>query len=97
MLCFVLALPGLSIPRQTVPSIWKYPPLQDDQRSPKISPGRIAQNAATIRMSLSRNASESINVTIELVRRGYSERDIIALWGGNLLRVMEAVERVAKE
>ena len=43
------------------------------------------------------NASESINVTIELVRRGYSERDIIALWGGNLLRVMEAVERFAKE
>jgi membrane dipeptidase len=43
------------------------------------------------------NASESINVTIELVRRGYSEKDIIALWGGNLLRVMEAVERVAKK
>lgn len=42
------------------------------------------------------NASESINVTIELVRRGYSERDIIALWGGNLLRVMEQVEKVAK-
>jgi membrane dipeptidase len=41
------------------------------------------------------NASESINVTIELVRRGYSEADIIKLWGGNLLRVMEAVERVA--
>lgn len=42
------------------------------------------------------NASESINVTIELVRRGYSEKDIIALWGGNLLRVMEQVERAAK-
>lgn len=42
------------------------------------------------------NASESINVTIELVRRGYSEQDIIALWGGNTLRVMEAVETVAR-
>ena len=42
------------------------------------------------------NASESINVTVELVRRGYSEKDIIALWGGNLLRVMEQVEKVAK-
>jgi len=42
------------------------------------------------------NASESFNVTLELVRRGYSEKDIIALWGGNVLRVMEAVERVAK-
>ncbi|MBW7933670.1 MAG: membrane dipeptidase [Gemmatimonadaceae bacterium] len=41
------------------------------------------------------NASESINVTTELVRRGYSEQDIIKLWGGNLLRVMHEVERVA--
>ena len=41
------------------------------------------------------NASESINVTIELVRRGYNERDIGKLWGGNLLRVMAAVEQVA--
>jgi membrane dipeptidase len=43
------------------------------------------------------NASESLNVTMELVRRGYRERDIIALWGGNLLRVMEAVEKAAKK
>ncbi|MHB0962378.1 MAG: dipeptidase [Gemmatimonadaceae bacterium] len=43
------------------------------------------------------NASESINVTIELVRRGYSEKDIVALWGGNLLRVMEHVEKAAKK
>lgn len=41
------------------------------------------------------NASESIHVTTELVRRGYSEQDIIKLWGGNLLRVMQAVERAA--
>jgi membrane dipeptidase len=41
------------------------------------------------------NASESINVTLELVRRGYSENDIAALWSGNLLRVMAQVERVA--
>lgn len=43
------------------------------------------------------NASESFNVTLELVRRGYSEKDIIALWGGNLLRVMEQVESVARK
>lgn len=42
------------------------------------------------------DASESFNVTLELVRRGYSEKDIVAMWGGNTLRVMEAVERVAK-
>jgi len=42
-----------------------------------------------------RNAAETPNVTAELVRRGYSERDIAKLWGGNLLRVMEQVEKVA--
>ena len=41
------------------------------------------------------NAGETLNVTVELVRRGYSEEQIAKLWGGNLLRVMEAVEAVA--
>ena len=43
------------------------------------------------------NASESFNVTLELVRRGYGEKDIIDMWGGNLLRVMAQVEKVAKQ
>ena len=43
------------------------------------------------------DASESLNVTIELVRRGYSDEDIEKLWGGNLLRVWREVERVAGE
>ncbi|MCA9761935.1 MAG: dipeptidase [Gemmatimonadetes bacterium] len=42
-----------------------------------------------------RTAEESLNVTRELVRRGYSEADIAKIWGGNLLRVLAAVERVA--
>lgn len=41
------------------------------------------------------DAAETLNVTVELVRRGYSESKITKLWGGNLLRVMEAAERVA--
>ena len=41
------------------------------------------------------DASETLNVTIELVRRGYSEEQIEKLWGGNLLRVMDEVQRVA--
>ena len=41
------------------------------------------------------NARDTLNVTVELVRRGYSEEQIARLWGGNLLRVMEAVEAVA--
>jgi membrane dipeptidase len=42
-----------------------------------------------------RDASETFNVTLELVRRGYSEEQIRKLWGGNLLRVWREVERVA--
>jgi membrane dipeptidase len=42
------------------------------------------------------DASETENVTAELVARGYSEAEIGKIWGGNLLRVMEAVEAGAK-
>lgn len=42
------------------------------------------------------NAAETINVTLELVRRGYTEEQIAKLWGGNLLHVMEQVEAYAK-
>ena len=40
-------------------------------------------------------ASETFNVTLELVRRGYTEEQISKMWSGNLLRVMREVERVA--
>ena len=39
--------------------------------------------------------SEAPHVTLELVRRGYSEDEIKKIWGGNLLRVWRDVERVA--
>ncbi|HEY0931159.1 MAG TPA: dipeptidase [Gemmatimonas sp.] len=42
-----------------------------------------------------RNASETVNVTAELVRRGYTQAEIDKIWGGNLLRVLEQVEKVA--
>jgi membrane dipeptidase len=41
------------------------------------------------------DASESRNVTRELVRRGHSEADIQKIWSGNLLRVWRDVEAVA--
>lgn len=41
------------------------------------------------------NAAETFNVTLELVKRDYSEEEIRKLWGENLLRVMEEVERIA--
>ncbi len=42
-------------------------------------------------------AEETFNVTLELVRRGYTEEQIGKIWSGNLLRVMEAVQKVAAE
>jgi membrane dipeptidase len=41
------------------------------------------------------DASETFNVTLELVRRGYTEEQIGKLWSGNLLRVMREVEKIA--
>ena len=43
------------------------------------------------------DASETFNVTLELVRRGYSEAAIGKLWSGNLLRVLDEVQAVAEE
>lgn len=42
-----------------------------------------------------RDASETQAVTAELIKRGYSRNEIAKIWGGNLLRVMEAVEAEA--
>ncbi|QIL90600.1 membrane dipeptidase [Microbulbifer sp. SH-1] len=42
------------------------------------------------------DASETPAVTQELLARGYSKEDIAALWGGNLMRVMDAVAAVAQ-
>ena len=41
------------------------------------------------------DASETFNVTLELVRRGYTEEQIAMLWSGNLLRVLDEVQEVA--
>lgn len=43
-----------------------------------------------------RNASEMKNITIELLRRGYSKSDITRIWGGNVMRVLRKVEEAAK-
>ncbi|HDZ05953.1 hypothetical protein LCGC14_0122030 [marine sediment metagenome] len=43
------------------------------------------------------DASETFNVTLELVERGYTEEEIAKLWGGNLMRVLDKVQAVAKE
>ena len=43
------------------------------------------------------SAAESFNVTLELVRRGYTEEQIGKIWSGNLLRVWRETERVAQD
>jgi membrane dipeptidase len=43
-----------------------------------------------------RTASEMKNITIELLRRGYSKSDITKIWGGNVMRVLQKVEDIGK-
>jgi len=43
------------------------------------------------------DASETFNVTLELVKRGYTEAEIEKLWSGNLLRVLDEVQAVAED
>ncbi len=42
-------------------------------------------------------ADETFNVTLELVRRGYTEPQIAKLWSGNLLRVLDQVQAVSRK
>jgi len=44
-----------------------------------------------------KDASETFNVTLELVKRGYTEEEISKIWSENLLRVLQEVADVAGE
>jgi membrane dipeptidase len=41
------------------------------------------------------DVSQFPNITKELIARGYSEKDIMKIWGGNFFRVFHEVEKVA--
>jgi len=43
------------------------------------------------------DVSEMGNITLELVRRGYSEDDIRKIWGGNFMRVFQRVIKISKK
>lgn len=43
------------------------------------------------------DVSEMGNITLELVRRGYSAKEIKMIWGDNLMRVMRKVEALAEK
>ncbi|MDO9256576.1 MAG: dipeptidase [Bacteroidales bacterium] len=40
-----------------------------------------------------KDVSQMGNITLELVKRGYCEKDIEKIWGGNLMRVLRDVEK----
>ncbi|MCJ7821397.1 MAG: dipeptidase, partial [Bacteroidales bacterium] len=42
-----------------------------------------------------KNVAEMKNITIELLRRGYSKAEIARIWGGNIMRVLSKVEEIA--
>ncbi len=43
------------------------------------------------------DVSQMINVTVELLRRGYSQKDIEKIWGKNFFRVFNEVRAVARK
>jgi len=43
-----------------------------------------------------KDASETFNITLELVRRGYTEEQIAKIWSGNTLRVWREVQKAAR-
>ena len=43
------------------------------------------------------DASETFNVTLELVKRGYTEEEISKIWSGNLLRVLDEVQKISSK
>ena len=43
-----------------------------------------------------KTVAEMKNITIELLRRGYTNSDIKKIWGGNFMRVFRKVEELAQ-
>lgn len=43
-----------------------------------------------------KDASQLINITAEMIDRGYSKEDIEKIWGGNFIRVFREVQRLAE-
>jgi membrane dipeptidase len=43
------------------------------------------------------DVSQFPNITREMVKRGYTEEEILKVWGGNFFRVFREVEALAKK
>jgi membrane dipeptidase len=44
-----------------------------------------------------RSVAEMKNITIEMLRRGYTRQEIKKIWSGNLMRVFNEVQALAKQ
>ncbi len=44
-----------------------------------------------------RTVADMKNITIEMLRRGYSKSEITKIWGGNIMRVMRRVQEIANK
>ena len=44
-----------------------------------------------------RNAGDMKNITVEMLRRGYTHDEIKMFWGGNFLRLLRQVEKISEE
>jgi membrane dipeptidase len=43
------------------------------------------------------DVSEMFHITMELLRRGYSEKEIQKIWGGNIMKVLQRVIDISKK
>ena len=44
-----------------------------------------------------RTVADMKNITIEMLRRGYTKAEITKIWGGNIMRVMRRVQEIAEK
>ena len=57
----------------------------------------LVEEALNLAYHGARAQDNAFNVTLELVKRGYTEQQIVKIWGGNLLRVWKDVEKAARK
>ena len=73
-------------------AIWSTTSTTSWRPSASITWGSARTSTAAAASSAGATRPETFNVTLELVRRGYTEEQIGLLWGENLLRVLDEVQ-----
>lgn len=91
--------------RQYSSNAWRYASLGDYVDSVEAAIKRVGIDHVGLSSDFNHgggvqgyaNVGDGANVTAELVKRGYSEKDIDKLWGGNFLRVLKQAEEVGRK